>query len=76
VLGLKACATTLDKHLDASLLFRRGNKITHRRKYGDSVEQGLRRGNSETAPPGYPTHIQPPNPDVMVDAGKCLLMEA
>jgi hypothetical protein len=30
---------------------------------------------SETAPPGDPPHIQPPNRDIIVDAGKCLLME-
>jgi hypothetical protein len=26
-----------DQNVDASMLFRRGNKITHRRKYGDKV---------------------------------------
>ena len=30
--------------------------------------------HAETAPPGDPSHIQPPNPDVIADAGKCLLI--
>jgi hypothetical protein len=66
-----------DQNVDASLLLRRGNKI-------------LTGGNMETkcgaetegkailrlpASPGDPSHIQPPNPDAIVEAGKCLLME-
>jgi hypothetical protein len=35
-----------------------------------------RKGHPETAPPGYPSHIESPNPDAIMDAGKCLLMEA
>jgi hypothetical protein len=31
--------------------------------------------DTETASPGDPSHTQPPNPDTIVDAGKCLLME-
>jgi hypothetical protein len=34
-----------------------------------------RKGHPETAPPGDSSHIQSPNPDI-VDAGKCLLIEA
>ena len=57
-----------DQNVDASVLFRRVNKI-------------ITGGNMETkcvatAPPGNPSHIQPPNLDDIVDAGKCLLMEA
>jgi hypothetical protein len=32
------------------------------------------KGHPETAPPGHPSHIQPPNPEAIVDAG--MLMEA
>jgi hypothetical protein len=35
-----------------------------------------RKGHPETAPPGDPSHIQSPNPDAIVDAGKCLLTGA
>jgi hypothetical protein len=38
------------------------------------VEQRL--SHPETALPGNPSHIQPPNLGSIVDAGKCLLMEA
>jgi hypothetical protein len=30
----------------------------------------------ETAPPGVPSHKQPPNPDTIVDANKSLLTGA
>jgi hypothetical protein len=32
--------------------------------------------HSETAPPGDPSHIQPPTPDTIVDANKILLTGA
>jgi hypothetical protein len=35
-----------------------------------------RKGHTKTVPPGDPSHIQPPNPDAIVDAWKCLLIEA
>ena len=38
-----------------------------------SVEQRLRKGHPETAPPGDPFHTQSPNEDTIVDAKKCML---
>jgi hypothetical protein len=35
-----------------------------------------KKSHLETAPPGDPSHKQPSNLDTIVDAGKCLLMEA
>jgi hypothetical protein len=35
-----------------------------------------RKVNLETVPSDYPSHIQSPNPDNIVDANKCLLTEA
>jgi hypothetical protein len=35
-----------------------------------------RNDNPETAPPGDPSHKQPPNPDTIVDANKNLLTGA
>ena len=53
-----------DQSVDASVLFRRGNKI-------------LTGGNTETKcgaeTEGKATHIQTPNPDTIVDANKSLL---
>jgi hypothetical protein len=40
-----------------------------------SVEQSLKKGLPETTLPGDLSHILPPNPDSIVDDGKCLLME-
>jgi hypothetical protein len=34
------------------------------------------KGHPETAPPGDPSHIQSPNLDVIMNARKCLLIEA
>jgi hypothetical protein len=33
-------------------------------------------GNPETAPPGDPSYMQPPNPDTIADTKKCLLTGA
>jgi hypothetical protein len=35
-----------------------------------------KKGHSETASPGDPSHIQSTNPDTVADAKKCLLTEA
>jgi hypothetical protein len=40
------------------------------------VEQRLKEGHLETAPPRDPYHIQPPKQVIIVDDGKYLLMEA
>jgi hypothetical protein len=37
------------------------------------VEQRLKEVHPETAPPGNPSHLQPPNPNTIADAKKCLL---
>ena len=43
-------------------------------QYGAKLwRRDWRKGHSETAPPGYPSHIQSPNPDTFTDAKKCLL---
>jgi hypothetical protein len=62
--------------VDASVFLRRVNKILT----GGNMEtkcgaETKGKGHPDTAPPGDPSHIQPPNPDDIVDAGKCLLME-
>ena len=47
---------------------------THRRKYEDKLwSRDLRKGHTETVPPGDPSHIQSPNAATI---GKCLLLEA
>jgi hypothetical protein len=43
---------------------------------GQRVEQKQKRGHSETAPPGDPSHTQTPNPDTFADAKKSLLTGA
>ena len=40
------------------------------------IKCGAENEDPETAPPGDPYHIQPPNPDTIVDANTCLLTEA
>ena len=66
-----------DQSVDTSVLLRRGNKISMggdtEIKCGAEIE-GLK--DTETAPPGDPSHIQSPNPDTVVDANKCLLTGA
>jgi hypothetical protein len=61
--------------VDASVLFRRVNKIFtegHMETRCGAETEG--KGHSD--PPGDPSHIQPPNPGIIVDAGKCFLIEA
>ena len=60
--------------MDSSVLLRKGNKIPTGGNMGEKVEQGLKVGHPETAPSGNPFHIQLPNPDDILDAGKCLLI--
>jgi hypothetical protein len=67
--------TKEDQNVGASVLFI-GWTNNHRRKCGDKVwSRDWRKGHPETAPPGDLSHIQPPNPDIMVDDRKCLLIE-
>jgi hypothetical protein len=53
-----------------------GSKYPWEETQRQSVEQKLRKGHPVTVPPGDPSHIQPPNPDTIVDANKCLLTGA
>jgi hypothetical protein len=54
-----------------------GEQNTHKRTYGNKVwSRDLRKDHPEMASPGDPSHIQLPNLDVIVNSGKCLLMEA
>ena len=48
-------------------------KNTNGRSYRDKVQSiDGRNDHTETAPPGDPSHIQPPNPDTIVDANENL----
>jgi hypothetical protein len=59
----------------ASVLLRKGEQNTHRRKYGGRVwEQRLKEKSLETAPCEHPSHIQSSNLDTIADAGKCFLI--
>jgi hypothetical protein len=59
-----------DQSEDSSVLLRRGNKI----HTGGNMETNSRaETQGKTAPPGNPSHIQLPNPNSIVNAGKCLL---
>jgi hypothetical protein len=64
-----------DQSVDTSVPLRRGNEIPlgggTKTKCGAETE-GM---TIQTAPLGDPSHIQPPNPDTIVDANKCLLIE-
>jgi hypothetical protein len=66
-----------DQSVDTSLLLRMGNKIPMKgvteTKFGTETEGRLRL--PETAPPGDPSHKQPPNPDTIAYASKILLTE-
>jgi hypothetical protein len=66
-----------DQHVDTLILLRRGNKIpmegVTETKF--RAETG-RKNHPETAPLENPSHKQPPNPDIIADANKCLLTEA
>ena len=61
------------------MLFRTVNKILRvgnmETKCGAETD-GKFAGCPETAPPGDPSRIQPLKRDVIVDASKCLLIEA
>ena len=47
---------------------------SHERRYRDKVwSRGRRKDHPETAPPGEPSHKQPPNPDIVAYASKILL---
>jgi hypothetical protein len=51
--------------------------VYHGRSSRDKVwSRHWRKGHPETAPPGKPSHIQPPNPGTMADANKSLLTGA
>jgi hypothetical protein len=58
-------------------LSQKGENI-HGRRYRHKVwSKDLRKGHSETVPPGDPSsHIQSPNPDTIVDSNKCLRTRA
>jgi hypothetical protein len=62
-----------DQSVDDPVLFRRVNNILTGGKWR---QRDGRKGHPEIAPPGDPSHIQPPNPDTIVDARKCLLIES
>jgi hypothetical protein len=49
-------------------------KNTHGRSYRNKMRRrNWRNDHPKTAPPGDPSHIQPPNTDSIVDANKSLL---
>jgi hypothetical protein len=64
-----------DQSVDTLLLLRMGNKIpmegVTETKFRAETEG--RNDHPETAPPGDPFHIQPPNPDTIAYARKILL---
>ena len=66
-----------DQSVDTLILLRKGHKITMEGvieiKFGAETEGTTIK---ETAPPGDPSHKQPPNPDIIVDANKSLLTGA
>jgi hypothetical protein len=61
--------------VDTSFLLRMGNRITMEEvtetKLGAETEG--RKDDPETAPPGVPSHKQPPNLDIILYASKILL---
>jgi hypothetical protein len=64
-----------EQSVDIWILLRRGNKIpievvTETKCVAETED------HPETAPPGNPSHIQPPNSDTIVDAKKSLLTGA
>ena len=55
----------------------KGEQNTYRRRYRDKVRsRDWRNDHPETAPPGDPSHKQPPNPGTIADAKKILLTGA
>jgi hypothetical protein len=63
-----------DQSVDTLILLRRGSKIPMEGVAETKFRQGLRHELPKTAPPGDPSHKQPPNPDI-ADANKSLLTE-
>jgi hypothetical protein len=62
-----------DQSVDTMILLRRGNKIPLEGVTETVWSRDRRNDHPETAPPGDPFHKQPPNPDTIADANKCLL---
>jgi hypothetical protein len=63
-----------NQSVDASVLLRRENKVLTGGNNGDKVwSRDERNDHPETDRPRDPSLIQSPNPDTIVDAGKCLL---
>jgi hypothetical protein len=60
-----------DQSVDTSYLLRRGNKLPM--EGVTETKLGAEMDHPETAPPGDPSHIQPPNPDTIAFASKILL---
>ena len=60
-----------DQSVDTSYLLRRGNKLPMEGVTETTL--GAEMDHPETAPPGDPSHIQPPNPDTIAFASKMLL---
>jgi hypothetical protein len=65
-----------DQNVDASVLFRRVKKYSQEGIWRQSVEQRLKERPYRDFPTWDPFHKQPPNPDIIVDARKCWLIEA
>ena len=66
----------LDQSVDTSILLRRGNKIPMEGITETVWSKDWRHNHPETAPPRDPSHIQPSNPDTIVDVNKSLLTGA
>jgi len=64
--------------VDSSVLFRRVNKNIHRRRYGDKVwSRGKGMAIQSLPQLGIqPICREPPNPDNIADAKKCMLTGA
>jgi hypothetical protein len=68
-----------DQNVGASVLLRRVNKILTGGNMETKCRAEIEGKAIQRLPPrgrgvGGPSHIQPPNPDVTVDAGQCLLI--
>jgi hypothetical protein len=58
-------------------IFLEGGQNTHGRSHRDKLwSKNWRNDYPRTAPPGDSSHIQPPNPDTIVDGKKGLLMRS
>jgi len=63
-----------EQSVDASILFRRENRNTRRRRYREKLlSRDLCKGHPETSQPGDPSHMQIPNLENIVDAKMCML---